>query len=143
MWSQTRVSFYATQPSYLLKTWKKSNFYMFYKIIAEQSSIMPICMINVSYERGIIVPSIHGISFMILLFVFQRFVIKSRFPFIYSHCIMLSHSFRPLPLGFLKYIDISLITAPPQMSFSMVENEMHTDGHRNAYMISSPSPLKF
>ena len=49
----------------------KSNLICFYKkIIAEQSICYPICMTNVSYERGIIVLSFPDISFVILLFIF-------------------------------------------------------------------------
>ena len=74
MWSQTRVSFYATQSSYLLKTWKRG-------IICRAVICYAIFMTNVSYERGIIVLSFPDISFVILLFVFQRFKIKSGFLF--------------------------------------------------------------
>ena len=42
---------------------------------------------NDSYERDIIVLSFPVISFVILIFVFQRFEIKSGFPFFDSHCI--------------------------------------------------------
>ena len=73
---------------------------------------------------------------MILIFVF---VIKFGFPFVNSHCIRCLIPFVHSP--FLKYIDISLITAPPQKSFSMVENEMHTDGLRNAYDTLPPPHL--
>ena len=90
IWSQTLVFFYTTQSSYLLKTWKKSNFDMFYKNYCWAVICYPICMTNVSYERGIIVLSFPDISFVILLFVFQRFEIKSGFPsfFFFSHCIL-------------------------------------------------------
>ena len=37
-------------------------------------------MTNVAYERGIIILSFPDISFVILLFVFQRFEIISGFP---------------------------------------------------------------
>ena len=40
IWSQTRVSFYTTQSSYLLKTLKKVILTCFTKIIAEQSSVI-------------------------------------------------------------------------------------------------------
>ena len=87
IWSETRVSFYATQSSYLLKTWKKGNFDMFYKNDCWAIICYPICMTNVSYERRIRVISFPDISFVILLFVYQRFEIKSGFPFfLYSHC---------------------------------------------------------
>ena len=49
-----------------------------------------ICITNASYEREIIVQSFPDISFVILLFVFQRFEIKFGFPFsffFYSNCI--------------------------------------------------------
>ena len=65
----------------LLKTWKKSNFDMFYQNDFWAVIYYPRCMTNVSYERGIIVLSFRDISFVILLFVFQRFEIKSGFPF--------------------------------------------------------------
>ena len=83
IWSQTRVSFYTTQSSYLLKTWKKSNFDMFYKNYCWAVICYLICMTNVSYERGIIVLSFPDISFVILLFICKRFEIKSGFPFFY------------------------------------------------------------
>ena len=62
----------------------------FTKIIAEQSSVIQYAfMTNVSYEREIIVLSFPVICFVILIFVFQRFEIKSGFPFFfYSHCIL-------------------------------------------------------
>ena len=96
IWSQTRVSFYATQSSYLLKTWKKIVLTCFTKMIAEPSSVIQsICMTNVSYERGIIVLPFLDISFVILLFVFQRFEIKSGFPsFFFTHtvyCVQIMH----------------------------------------------------
>ena len=93
IWSQTRVSFYATQSSYLLKTWreKKSNFDMFYENDCWAVICYPICMINVSYERGIIVLSFPDISFVILLFDFQRFELNLGFPFLNSHCYTVDH----------------------------------------------------
>ena len=64
---------------------KKSNFYMFYKTYCWAVICYSICMTNVSYERGIIVLSFPDISFVILLFIFQRFEIKSGFPFFLTH----------------------------------------------------------
>ena len=65
----------------ILKTWKKLILTCLKKIIAEQSSVIQICVINVSYERKIIVLSFPVISFVILIFIFQIFEIKSGFPF--------------------------------------------------------------
>ena len=65
------------------KLGKKSNFDMFYKNDCWAVICYPICMTN---ERGIIVLSFPDIRFVILLFVFQRFEIKSGFPFFNSHC---------------------------------------------------------
>ena len=89
IWGQTWVSFYATQSSYLLKTWGKSDFDMFYKNYCWAVICYPIYMTNVSYERRIIVLSFPDISFVILLFIFQRFEIKSGCPFFNSHCILI------------------------------------------------------
>ena len=83
IWSPTRVSFYATQSSYLLKTLKKSNFDMFYKNDCWAVICYPIYMTNVSYERGIIVLSFSDISFVIFLFVFQRLEINFFFFFFF------------------------------------------------------------
>ena len=69
---------------------KKVILTCFTKMIAEQSCY-PIRMTNVSYERGIIVLSFPDISFVVLIFVFQRFEIKSGFPFFFFfflHCIV-------------------------------------------------------
>ena len=73
----------------ILKTWRKNYFDMFYKNECWAVICYPICMTNVSYEREIIVLSFSVISFVILIFVFLRFEIKSGFPsfFFYSHCI--------------------------------------------------------
>ena len=60
---------------------EKGNFYMFYKNDCWAVICYTICMNNVSYEREIIVLSVPDISFVILLFVFQRSEIKSGFPF--------------------------------------------------------------
>ena len=71
-------------------------------MIAEQSSVIfyPICMTNVSYERKIIVLSFSVISFVILIFVFQRFEIKSGFSlFLDSHCIFI-YIFKSLAFSF-------------------------------------------
>ena len=65
----------------ILRTWKKLMLTCFTKMIAEQSGCHPICVINVSYEREIIVLSLPVISFVIRIVVFQRFDIKSGFPF--------------------------------------------------------------
>ena len=59
IWSQIRVSFYATQSSYLVtQNLEKSNFDMFYKNYCWAVICYPICMTNVSYERGLIVSTI-------------------------------------------------------------------------------------
>ena len=60
----------------------KSSFDMFYKKDCWAVICYPICMTNVSYERGKTVLSFPDISFAILLFVFQRFEIISGFPFL-------------------------------------------------------------
>ena len=65
-----------------------------------------VCMTNVSYERVIIVLSFPDISFVILLFVFQRFEIKSGFPFFNSHCIYGLFSIQMKLLFFLLMIGI-------------------------------------
>ena len=65
---------------------EKNNFDMFYKNYCWAVICYPICMTTVSYEREIIVLSFLVISFVILIFVCQRFEIKSGFPFFYSHC---------------------------------------------------------
>ena len=44
-------------------------------------------MTNVSYERGIIVLSFPDISFVILPSIFQKFEIKSGFPFFITHTV--------------------------------------------------------
>ena len=59
-------------------------FDMFYKNDCWAVICHPICMNNVSHERGIIVLSFPDISFVILLFVFQRFEIKYGFPFFFN-----------------------------------------------------------
>ena len=66
---------------------------MFYEKDCWAVICYPICMTNVSYERGIIVLSFPDISFVILLFVFQKFEIKSGFPtsfFFNSYCIIIN-----------------------------------------------------
>ena len=60
---------------------EKVNFDMFYKNDCWAVICYPICGTNVSYEREIIVLSFSVISFVILIVVFQRFNIKSGFPF--------------------------------------------------------------
>ena len=60
---------------------EKMNFDMFYKNDWWAVICYSICMTNVSYEREIIVLSFPAISFVILIFVFQIFEIKSGFPF--------------------------------------------------------------
>ena len=52
---------------------RKSNFDMFHKNYCWAVICYPICMTNMSYERGIILLSFSDISFVILVFVFQRF----------------------------------------------------------------------
>ena len=76
-----RASFYATQSSYNTQNLEKINFDMFYKNDCWAVICYPICVTNVSYEREIIVLSFPVISFVILIFVFLRFEIKSGFPF--------------------------------------------------------------
>ena len=66
---------------------EKINFDMFYKNDCWVVICYPICVTNVSYESEIIVLSFPVISFVILIFVFLRFEIKSGFPFFDSHCI--------------------------------------------------------
>ena len=59
------------------------------KMIAEQSSVIEMhdqCVIK-KFERRIIVLSFPDISFVILRFVFQRFEIKSGFPFFIIHTV--------------------------------------------------------
>ena len=51
---------------------KKVILTCFTKIIAELSSVIQICMTNVSYKRRIIVLSFPDISFVILLFIFSE-----------------------------------------------------------------------
>ena len=55
-------------------------------MIAEQllSNMHDQCVI---YEKGIIVLSFPDISFVILIFVFERFEIKSGFPFFLTHTV--------------------------------------------------------
>ena len=60
---------------------EKNNFDMFYKNDCWAVICYPICVTNVSYEREIILLSFTLISFVILVFIFQRFDIKSGFPF--------------------------------------------------------------
>ena len=60
---------------------EKINFDMFYKNYCWAVICYPICVTNVSYERKIIVLPFPVISFVILIFVFQIFEIKSGFPF--------------------------------------------------------------
>ena len=60
---------------------EKINFDMFYKNYCWAVICYPICVTNVSYEREIIVLSFHVISFVILIFIFLRFEIKSGFHF--------------------------------------------------------------
>ena len=57
------------------------NFDMFYKNDCWTVICYPICVTNISYEREIIVLSFPDISFVIPIFIFQRFDIKSGFPF--------------------------------------------------------------
>ena len=59
---------------------KKVILTCFTKIIAEQSSVIQYAWPMCHNERGIIVLSFSDISFVILLFVFQRSEIKSGFP---------------------------------------------------------------
>ena len=59
----------------------KMNFDMFYKNYWWAVICYSICVTNVSYERKIIVLPFPVISFVILIFVFQIFEIKSGFPF--------------------------------------------------------------
>ena len=65
----------------ILKTWGKNNFDVFYTNYYWAVICYSICVTNVSYERKIIVLSFPVISFVILIFVFQIFEIKSGFPF--------------------------------------------------------------
>ena len=65
----------------ILKTWEILILTCFTKIIAEQSSVGPMCVTNASYEREIMVLSFPVISFVILIFAFLRFEIRSGFPF--------------------------------------------------------------
>ena len=60
---------------------EKINFDMFYRNDCWAVICYPICVTNVSYEREIIVLSGPVIRFVILIFVFLRFEIKSGFPF--------------------------------------------------------------
>ena len=68
---------------------KKINFDIFYKNACWAVIWYPICVTNVSYERKIIVLPFPVISFVILIFVFLIFEIKSGFPFywltLYTH----------------------------------------------------------
>ena len=57
------------------------NFDMFYQNDCWAVICYPICVTNVSYDRAIFVLSFRIISFVILIFVFLRFEIKSGFPF--------------------------------------------------------------
>ena len=66
----------------ILKTWKKVILTCLTKIITDQSSVSQKCVINVSYERRIVVLSFPVISFVIRLFFSQRFEIKSGCPFL-------------------------------------------------------------
>ena len=85
--SQTRFSFYATQSSHLLKTWKRVILTCFTKMIAEQSSVIQYAWPMCHNERGIIIIlSFPDICFVILLFVFQRFEIKSGF-LVFTHTV--------------------------------------------------------
>ena len=76
IFSQTRVSFYATQSSYLLKTWKKVILTCFTKIIAEQSSVIQYVVTNVSYEERIERDLKLNLDSFFFIFFF------------YSHCIV-------------------------------------------------------
>ena len=60
---------------------EKVNFDMFYKNYCWAVICYSICVTNVSYEREMILLSFPVISFVILIFLFQRFDIKSGFPF--------------------------------------------------------------
>ena len=60
---------------------EKNNFDMFYENACWAVICYPISVTNVSYERKIIVLPFLVISFMILIFIFQIFEIKSGFPF--------------------------------------------------------------
>ena len=73
---------------------EKMNFDMFYKNDWWAVICYPICMTNVSYERKIIVLSFPVISFVILIFVFQIFEIKSGFPFYWLTLYIQFHYFR-------------------------------------------------
>ena len=57
------------------------NFDMFYKNYCWAVICYPICVTNISYDREIIVLSFPVISFVILIFVFLGFEIKSGLPF--------------------------------------------------------------
>ena len=73
---------------------KKSNFDMFYKYDCWAVICYPICMTNMSYERGIIVYTIiPDISFVILLFVFRDLKLNLGFLFFFFfllHTVLLS-----------------------------------------------------
>ena len=96
IWSQTRVSFLRNSIKLLTQNLeekkrkkKKSKQQIWHVLQNDCWAVVcyPIVMANVSYERGIIVLSFTDTSFVILLFVFQRFEIKSGFAFYNSHCI--------------------------------------------------------
>ena len=72
---------------------EKSNFDMFYKYDCWAVICYPICMTNRSHERWIILLSFPDISFVILPFVFQRFEIKSGFPFFFTHTVYTKQCF--------------------------------------------------
>ena len=67
----------------------EENFDMFYKNYCWAVICYPICVTNVSYEREIIVLSFSVINFVILIFVFLRFEIKSGFPFFFFYLLTL------------------------------------------------------
>ena len=70
--SQTGASFYATQSSYDTQNLEKINFDMFYQNYCWAVICYPICVNNVSYERGIIVLSFPVISFCDPYFCFSE-----------------------------------------------------------------------
>ena len=74
----------------ILKTWICLIIILtcFTRMIAEQSSVIQYACPMYHNERRIIVLSFPIISFVILIFVFKRFEIKSGFPFFDSHCII-------------------------------------------------------
>ena len=65
----------------LTQTLEKGDFDMFYKTLLLNSHLLSNMHDQVSYERELIVLSFPDTSFVILLFVFQRFDMKSVFPF--------------------------------------------------------------